>query len=682
MRQRINMNNLRNTPSYRFLATPYSSKAACSVALMAMLIMIGVSATHAELAALKPQGTQFLDNAGQPVRLWGVNLCALYPTHEQSTQIAKDLAERGVNVVRPHHMLRRSRDWVSDEQITSLVDHVTTTRKFNSKALDRFDFLHAQLREQGIYSMFAGRWSRSYLPADVDIIKTDDADAQAWSAAMQELNQRHWRKAIDARKLLPMIDDRVAALDVEFIKNLLTHVNPYTGKRYADDAQVVSVEMINEASSEYTLICGNDLPTYWQDQLVKKWDAFAQAQGLATGGDLYRPQSNEHKAVRARFFDQLDRVYMKRMTEAVREVGYGGAVTLSNLWRGEMALKRHDDLASYIEDHMYADPRVVANMKDLFYTKSQSALIDKPFIIGEFNQAEGHKNIAEQSNYRTMLMLASAAYGSLHDWSGFVWFSWTHGDRSIDQAGHAINPDRQSHLGNMMRDTMMQDHLRTAGMIFRRGLVKTSRKPITLYVEEPYWAADYHGVVRPKVSPQHGWQNIHGIRKVFAKAPDDQSSLPWFTEQPASPLVSDTGEIVKNLATRQLKLIAPQAEGFSGWLSTDQDVIINHLSIEAMDGFATIMIVAADDKPIATSRKLIISRTAIDPSGDELTELKLTLQGLTPKTSPGSWQVTVTRPDASAQNAEDTNHVQPSGNQPGIVTLPGTGWHECEIEWK
>lgn len=633
---------------------------------------VGAAPAQADLPPLRPQGTQFVDPTGQPVRLWGVNLCALYPTPEQADRIAADLAERQVNLARPHHMLRPSGDWVSDPEIRMLADYPHSTRRLNDKALDRFDYLHAAMRRQGIYSMFAIGWSRTYVPEDVSILETTPEDAQAWSAAMDELNRRHWRAAIDARKMLPKLDDRVLALEEEFARQLLDHRNPYTGLRYAEDAAVISVEMLNEASIEYALICKNDLPAYWQERLIARWEAYARSSGLEEPGDLYAPASPKHGEVRALFFDQLERDYMQRMTEVVRSTGYGGAVTLSNLWRGDMALRRHADLATFSEDHVYADPRVTTRHEDFVYDKSRSVLADQPFVLGEFNQAEGSANIAEQAPYRTMLMLASAAYAAHQDWSGIVWFAWAHGDKNIDAQGRPIVSGRTSSLGNMMRDQMMQDHLRTAGMIFRQGLVAPSTDPITVYLEEPLWQASYDGLMRTQRQVRGGWQNIHAVRRAFGPRPEGDAQQPWYRRKPASPLISDTGQITKDLRAKTLQVVAPQAEAFSGQLTEADPVNLPHLKIAPVTGFGTVILVAADGKPLDRSRHLILSRTLIGDDQAEVTDWTLSLAGLQSPAAGEAWQGGVTRPHAA-----EAQGIMP--NASGVLALPNAGWFELEL---
>ena len=221
------------------------------------------------VARLLPRGEDFADSDGRPVRFWGMNLVAFYPDHALAEKTAENLASLGINLVRPHHDLRPSSDWCPAD-CCSLLTYQADSRTPNPKAWDRFDFLNAKLREKGIYLSLSIHGTRMYEPEDVAILKVSPEDDEAWAGAMSELNHWHWQKAFDPRKMLPVFDERCYLLNAEFARNLLTHVNPYTGIPYGGDPQVLSIELVNEFSSEYTLICGNVFPGYWTKQIAAR----------------------------------------------------------------------------------------------------------------------------------------------------------------------------------------------------------------------------------------------------------------------------------------------------------------------------------------------------------------------------------------------------------------------------
>ncbi len=650
-----------------------------AIALVAACVLLAASPMAAaqgveaaeEIAPLRIEGRHWVDPSGRPVRFWGVNLVAFYPDHGKADAVAANLASREINLARPHHMLRPSRDWNPDMVSGALVGYGDDSRTFDPEALDRFDYLNAALRRHGIYLAMSAHFSRIYLPGDVDILQTADADRQAWMDAMRELNDRPWREAIDVRKMLPTVDERAALLDEEFLRNLLAHRNPYTGMTYAEDPQVLSFEVRNEASTEYAVICGNRFPSYWHDKLAAKWSDHAAAAGIE-GGDLYDPPSQAARELRATFLRKLDEDYCNRMRAVLRESGSIAPMTLTNLWRGENNLQLHAEQADFIENHMYGDPMVARKAHDWIGDVARTALVDKPFIIGEFNQAEGADNIKAQSPRRTMLPLSAAAYGSLHDWSGIVWFAWVHGG-TVGDDGWATDEGRESRLGRMVEDGMMIDHLRTAGMLFRRGIVSPSVDPITITVDQPFTAGNYHQLMRGKYVPRPGWQNVHAIRKVFAAAPPEQQASPWFTDDLPSVITSDTGEITKDVTRRQLIVATPRAEAFSG-TPADAPKSLKHLRL-AGEGFATVIAVADDGLSLSETERLVLSRTALDASDRDTAAVTVRISGLKTDSSK-DWHVRLTRPRRSATNAE---FQKLAIDESGAVVLPAIDWHECEL---
>lgn len=629
--------------------------------------------------ALTIKGDEFVDAAGTPVRFWGVNLVALYPEHAQADAMAKNLASLGINLARPHHLLRRSLDWNPKMVSGALVTYKNDSREIEPVALDRFDYLNAALQKNGIYLALSAHFSRLYRPGDVDILKTDEQDREAWMNAMKELNGWDWKKGIDVYKMLPGVDERAALLNEEFIKFLLTHVNPYTGKSYASDPQVLMLEVRNEGSTEYAVICGNRFPDYWHAKLVEKWNAYAAEAGIAPG-DLYKPADAKAKEVRAKFLRKLDEDYFNRIKAVVRNTGSKVPMTFSNLWFGDNALELHARTADVIENHGYIDPLAAGANEDGFVKIAKSEVVGKPFFVGELNQAEGEENIRKQSPFRSMLPLASAAYGSLHNWSGIVWFAWLHGGQELGENGWSPTEGRTSKLGNMLGDGMMIDHLRTTGIIFRRGLVRESEAPITIWIDEPFISADYNGLMRGKKVYQPGWQNVSSVRKAFGPVPAGEENPVWMKQSPPNPLVSDTEEIVKDVARKQLTVAAPQAEAFSGYLDERAPAALKHLRLEGK-GFATVVLVADDGNNFGSTGSLIISRTAINASNQETEGPAIKIGGL--QTPAGkNWYVRLTRPRQAAELIQAFTSAEDSKievAQDGSITLPNAGWHECEL---
>ncbi len=622
------------------------------------------------------RGADYFTQAGEPVRFWGVNIVAGYYDKAKADAIAANLAALGVNLVRPHHNLRPSRDWNPGMVSGSLLTYENDSREWDPEALDRFDYLNAALRRRGIYLAFSLHGTRAYRAGDVDILKTDDADRRGWMEAIKEIHGWDWRRGFDVRKLLPVVDERAALLNVEFTRKLLEHRNPYTGLTYAEDPQVISIELVNEHSLEYAVICNNRMPAHLQKAFEARWAHYARAAGIEPG-DLYAPTNDEQRMLRSRFLNGLDETFFERMKAAARAAGSRAPMTLSNLWRGDAFAEMNQRTADFIENHAYIDPLVVRGIDDGFRSANRMALVDKPYFLGEFNQAEGAANIARHAPHRTMLPVAGAAYGLHAGWSGIVWFAWIHGDGAIGDDGWALDEGRKARLGDMVFDGMMLDHIRTTGMIFRRGLVAPSSKPVVLWAEGPFGAANYQDLMRGAVDHRAGWQSVHAFRRAYGPVPEDQGYAPWMREPAKSPLVSDTGEIVRDVERRQLTVATGQAEAFSGFPDADAPAKLRHLELRAKPGvFATVVAVSEDGQALSQTRRVVISRSAVAEDGGEVAdELALRLAGMRSSADGGEgWSFVVTRPRAAAGKRLP---VQVDAH--GAVRLPLAGWHEGEL---
>ncbi len=159
------------------------------------------------------------------IRFWGVNITgsSSFPTRTDADNVAARLAKFGVNIVRFHHM---ENNWGG----RSLLDYSAGgSQTFNADSLDRLDYFIWRLKTHGIYTNINLMTSREFLPGD---------------GLPESILELDWKQ----RQVLGMIMPEVRALEKEFARRLLTHVNPYTKLSYAQDPAVAFVEINNENS--------------------------------------------------------------------------------------------------------------------------------------------------------------------------------------------------------------------------------------------------------------------------------------------------------------------------------------------------------------------------------------------------------------------------------------------------
>ncbi len=208
---------------------------------------------------IRVQDGHLVDGAGQRIRFFATNLCfeACYPSHESAEKLAARLARLGVNLVRLHH---------TDTQPfpRGIWDPEDKTRHtLHPEALDRLDYLVAQLINQGIYvnvNLHVGR-------------APTEADPAPEAARLPNYGKgvdNFWPPLIEVQKW--------------YARALLDRENKYTGRKYTQEPGVAFIEISNEDSLISLLRGGwgglDSLPEPYQEFLDQRWqEALRQRYG-------------------------------------------------------------------------------------------------------------------------------------------------------------------------------------------------------------------------------------------------------------------------------------------------------------------------------------------------------------------------------------------------------------------
>ncbi len=197
--------------------------------------------------------------AGTRVRFFGTNLVAdgAFPAPNDTWFIAGRMRKLGFDLVRLHHL---DNSWTATG---SLFGNGPTTRVLDPANLDRLDRLIAALKANGIYVNMNLHVGRTFRKAD----GVPDADSLK-----------------DFAKGYTFFDPVLIALQKEYARQVLTHVNPYTGLSLADDPVMAMLETTNENSlyllwrngSLQPYDAGGILPVRHQKLLDSLWGAFLQ----------------------------------------------------------------------------------------------------------------------------------------------------------------------------------------------------------------------------------------------------------------------------------------------------------------------------------------------------------------------------------------------------------------------
>ena len=205
---------------------------------------------------VKAANSQFVNERG-PCRFTGTNICfgGCFPEHEKAEQVAADLARFGINLVRLHYVHHKFPPNKKYSSPDSFIEPVQ---------LEKFDYLFNQLKQRGIYVYMQLNIARKFGKES----GFENADQLPW-----------YNNGIDN------IEPRMIALQKKYVRDLLTHVNPYTGLAYKDDPAIAMLELANENSLVRNWYSGklDNLPSpyqelfqgMWNDWLAKKYQSTA-----------------------------------------------------------------------------------------------------------------------------------------------------------------------------------------------------------------------------------------------------------------------------------------------------------------------------------------------------------------------------------------------------------------------
>ncbi|MHC4201952.1 MAG: PA14 domain-containing protein, partial [Planctomycetota bacterium] len=273
--------------------------------------------------------------------------------------------------------------------------------KPNPRKLDQLDYLFAALKKRGVYVTTDLFVSRPVMAGEI------------WAG-------EEGLVGMDEFKMLVPVNDRAFANWKRFAKNLLTHVDPYTGTSYAKDPALAWLSMINEGNfgNKFGDLKGKlerDWQAAWNRWLAGRYGsrkALVAAWGRDPGGDPGKGSVPFHKDVyddspRGRdlavFCAETERDMFRRMKRFLREeVGTRALLTNMNGWTNRLPYQAARTEYDFVDDHFYVDhPQFIEKPWQLPSRCPNTSpvaggatggrhcgfrrLLDRPFTITEYN---------------------------------------------------------------------------------------------------------------------------------------------------------------------------------------------------------------------------------------------------------------------------------------------------------
>ena len=242
-------------------------------------------------------GDHFIDEQGNERRFLGTNICftGCFPEKKDAEKVAAELARYGINLVRlhyVHHKFPPGREYPEKDSF------------LEPEQLDRFDYLFAQLKKNGIYTYFQLNIARKFGAQN----GFENAERLPW-----------YNNGIDN------VDYQMISLQKKYHSDILNHKNPYTGLKYNEEPAISMLELSNENSIVHawfgarynfpslTEPYASRMKAMWNDFLVEKYENTknlkdAWVSGLKGDGTEFMPEGKMKKASDSKWMVQGDKL--------------------------------------------------------------------------------------------------------------------------------------------------------------------------------------------------------------------------------------------------------------------------------------------------------------------------------------------------------------------------------------
>lgn len=569
---------------------------------------------------LRTENNKFIFEDGTPIKFWGTNVTEkfVHPV-ELGPALVNRLAKYGMNAVRFHKFT-----WPTSGIVVS--DGPST--ELDPTKLDRMDRFFAELRQEGIYVT----WSHIF----GHMVSEHDA-LESGFVGMDLFFGEH-----NSYGLVNTAED-IQDLIIRLTINLLDHVNPYTGLRYADDPALAMIELQNEdnifffaewKACKYPFYMNllSSMFSRWlaakynssEPEWIRAWGKEAVEEGeslleesvrcrfkdlpLQPGQTGYRPEWKRRLLDTALFLHETQNRYYARYTEAIRETGYKGVI-IGSPWFTPEGIPHYynllsDALVGPIDRHAYwgggqghvlkpgsfAFPSMLESPGGALLKRGVEQVESLPYLMSEWNCTPPNEWIAEGP-------FLIAAYGlGLQGWGGS--FSY-----AIDHFGSIYSTNTPPHLGQ---------YPALARMLYRGDLkeadwVKLQHVDTATFLDHPLFPET--------VEPQ--WLAVGKVGVSFSSISDDVSErdatkeLQHCWDRNARVIRSSTGQLSWDYGQCLVTLNTPGTQGFVGFAKGRERISFDDFGVDHIrTPFANIMLASLDRKPIRTANRLLLSALA------------------------------------------------------------------------
>lgn len=587
---------------------------------------------------LGTRGEDLVFRDGTKARFVGVNIVASanFPSHAEAEKMAELLSELGVNITRHHHM---DAAWSTP----NVFGNGPTTTHLDDAAMERFDYLVAQLQKRGIYQFFDMLVHRKLTPED---------------------GVPHSDLLAAGLKIDGEIDPKLIALQEQFIDQFMGHRNPYTKRTYAQDPAVAMVDVINEDSlfwlqpeGEFSVKTPESRAAFNQEfskwllrqvpggrvALERRWASKQEGRrGLGADEDpskgtvqaavsFERGEGDRLSRTRAadtlHFYYDHTLGYYRHIEKHLRKLGYRGLVTGSNHWTDNPLDLATNAQLDFVDRHAYWshpqggwgyvtnirwDPSSMVKDPDLGIVGSlaRRRVRGRPYLVSEWQTSA-------PNDFRAEGLPLMLAYSCLQGWNP-IQFAFSHDrDKRVDA------PTRLNNNFDIIDQPIVLAVWPAAALMFHRSDVSPSDLDAALQVDQATLYSPDAVLTPPR---QLGLIGHSGIAFTGGKSQGELEAL-RASHLEGDLVRSSTGQLTYDAALGRFQINTPRSQGVVGFFR-GQAAVLDNVRIELESPFAVLLVTALTDEPIARARHLLVSAVgnavnthmSLDASGNALSD--------------------------------------------------------------
>lgn len=604
---------------------------------------------------LSPDGNSFVRGDGQPIRFWSVVDNGYRMSNEDMAAHARFLAKMGVNMVRLHTNIAGTKE---GQRITDV----------NAETIDRIWRYVKACRDNGIYMTISPYWYHHRMPASWlrSLPGYKKGDMPTGALFFNPVYQDAYRKWVTAlykpvnhyTGVSLSKDPTVAIIQVANEDSLLF----YTSQNIpAEQVKILGRQYAQWLKLKYG--SPQRVMAAWNGQQIR------QGAGNAMGklGDdpsngfmgmyiIWEMTQNRTGGMDKRLTDQMEfmgrvqRSFYDRMHQFYRRTLGCKQLTNAMNWKSADKLKIDD-----VERWTYSGMDVMAvnryaggvhtGKNDGYRIDPGHHFINRSILKNplqmptNLKQVAGHPMIITESTwvrpnlYQSEAGLLAAAYMSLTGVDSLYWFAASERDWMADPR-RKFWPVKRGETGYATEKWScstqpLQGMWPANALLFRKGYIRQG-KPVVQ--EERSMSAMWQrkapiiaetATFDPNrdtedLRSQSGARATDVSRLAFLVGPVEvkfgsrsskrvSSDLSKYIDGKKSIVRSNTGEIALNWKTGLLTVDAPKAQGVAGFLKdAGGQFDLSDIRIQSANAYATIEVVAMDDRPIKESGKLLV----------------------------------------------------------------------------